>query len=91
MVDDEWAVLAQHMQLTAWIPIDSAGFDLLSLEGALDEQGIESAFLPYRPGESGGFTDALAQPLQLLVKAPDLARARGIAQDVLGSDCDMLR
>jgi len=88
--DDEWVVLAQHMQQYAWVPIDASGVDLLALEDALRDAGIEVAFLPYRPGESGGFTDAQRQPLQLLVKKPHLVRARDIAVGLLGSDCDML-
>ena len=89
-MDDDWVVIAQHMQQVAWVPIDGAGLDLLSLETALAEQGVEAAFLPYRPGESGDFTDAVRQPLQLLVRRSDAARAREIATDVLGADCDML-
>jgi hypothetical protein len=88
--DEEWVVLAQHMQQIAWVPIDVAGADLLALEGALHDQGVEVAFLPYRPGEGGGFTDAIRQPLQLLVKRPDVVRAREIAVELLGTDCDML-
>jgi len=88
--DDEWVVLAEHMQQFAWVQIDVAGADLLALEDALHDQGVEVAFLPYRPGESGGFTDALRQPLQLLVRRPDLTRAREIAAELLGADCDML-
>lgn len=90
MGDSDWVVLAQHMQQLAWVPIDGAGMDLLSLEEALGEQGIEASFLPYRPGESGGFTDAVRQPLELLVKRGDFDRALEIARDVLGADCDML-
>jgi len=51
-MDDDWVVIAQHMQQVAWVPIDGAGLDLLSLETALAEQGVEAAFLPYRPGGS---------------------------------------
>jgi hypothetical protein len=78
------------MQQFAWVPIDVAGADLLALEDALRDRGVEVAFLPYRPGESGGFTDALRQPLQLLVKRFDVVRAREIAVELLGADCDML-
>lgn|GEM_PF-2112303 len=90
MGEDEWVVLAQHMQQFAWVPIDVAGADMLALEDALRGQGVEVAFLPYRPGESGGFTDALRQPLQLLVQRRELIRAREIAVELLGADCDML-
>jgi hypothetical protein len=88
--DEPWAVVAQHTLQIAWNPIDAAAFDLLCLEDALRDQGIESAFLPYRPGESGGFTDALRQPLQLLVRGSDTQRAREVAREVLGADCDMI-
>jgi len=87
---EEWVVIAQHMLEYAWVPIDGAGFELLALEDGLRDQGIGSAFLPYRPGESGGFTDALRQPLQLLVRREDIDRARQVAVDLLGADCDML-
>ena len=90
VAEDDWVVVAQHMQQLAWNPIDGASVDLLSLEDALTEQGIEASFLPYRPGESGGFTDALHQPLQLLVKRSDAVRAREIAVDILGAGCDMI-
>jgi hypothetical protein len=88
--DVEWVVVAEHLQQYAWIPIDTAGFELLALADALEDQGLEVAFLPYRPGESGGFTDAIRQPLQLLVRRPDAPRAHDIAIDILGSDCDMI-
>jgi hypothetical protein len=87
---DEWVVIAQHMLEYAWVPIDGAGFELLALEDGLRSQGIDSSFLPYRPGESGGFTDALRQPLQLLVRREDVDRAQQVAVDLLGADCDML-
>ena len=87
---DEWVVVAQHMLNYAWVPVDTASFDLLALEDALLQQGIESSFLPYRPGESGGYTDSLRQPLRLLVRRQDVQRARQVAADILGADCDML-
>lgn len=87
---EEWVVIAQHMLGYAWVPIDGAGFELLALEDGLRDQGIESSFLPYRPGESCGFTDALRQPLQLLVRREDIDLARQVAVDLLGADCDML-
>ena len=87
---DEWVVVAQHLLQFAWVPLDSASLDLLALEDGLRDQGIDSSFLPYRPGESGGFTDALRQPLQLLVRSEDAVRARQIAVDLLSADCDML-
>jgi len=86
----EWVVLIQHMLNYAWLPIDGAGIEMLSVEQALAEYGIETHFLPYRPGESGGFTDALNQPLQLLVKRHDLTRAREVARETLGPDTDLL-
>jgi hypothetical protein len=90
MVDDEWVVLAQHMRQIAWNPIDGPTMDLLALEDGLRDQGIDTGFLPYRPGDEGGFTDAVAQPLQLMVKRQDAARAHDIAIELLGADCDML-
>ena len=90
MTDDDWVVVAQHLQQVAWVPIDGASINLLSLEDALRDQGIEVSFLPYRPGESGGFTDALRQPLQLLVQRPDVVHAREVAEDILGADSDLL-
>ena len=83
MGDDEWVILAQHVQQVAFNPIDAASIDLLALEEALADQGIEAAFLPYRPGEGGGFTDALRQPIQLLVKQGDFERAREVAVDII--------
>ncbi|TLN26983.1 hypothetical protein FDZ71_00355 [bacterium] len=83
-------MVAQHVRQIAWNPIDSSGLDLICLEDALQDSGIEVAFLPYRPGESGTFTDATSQPVQLLVKSSDAVRAREIALEVLGSDCDMI-
>jgi hypothetical protein len=88
--DEPWVVIAQHTLQLAWNPIDAASIDLLSLEGALGEQGIEAAFLPYRPGESGGFTDAVRQPLQLLVRRSDAEQARRIAVEFLGEGCDLI-
>jgi len=90
MAESEWVVLAEHLQQTAWIPIDGAGVELLALDDALRDQGIESNFQPYRPGESGGFTDAVQQPVQLLVRRVDVTQARQIARDVLGSESDLL-
>ncbi len=74
----------------AWVPVDSSSFDLLALEDRLRDEGIDSSFLPYRPGESGGYTDSLRQPLQLLVRSDDVERARQVAAGLLGADCDML-
>lgn len=83
MAQDDWVVLAEHQLRVAWNPIDAGSLELLFLEAELNDHGIRVAFLPYRPGESGGFTDALAQPLQLLVKASDLDRAKEIAAKAL--------
>lgn len=90
MTDSDWVAIAQHTQQIAFNPIDIAGVDLVMLEDALTSAGIESAFLPYRPGEGGGFTDSFRQPVQLLVKQGDAARARELAVEVLGSESDML-
>ena len=90
MTDQNWVVLAQHVQQIAFNPIDGPAIDMLALEDALRDDGIESSFLPYRPGEGGGFTDAIRQPVQLLVKSGDLARARELAVDTLGADSELL-
>jgi hypothetical protein len=90
MADEDWVVLAQHVQEIAFNPIDGPAIDMLALEGALGDEGIESSFLPYRPGEGGGFTDAIRQPVQLLVKRGDLARAREVAVEILGADSELL-
>jgi len=90
MADPDWVVVAQHVQQIAFNPIDPASLDLLALEDALVDERIEAAFLPYRPGEGGGFTDAVRQPIELLVKRGDLARAREVAIEVLGAHSDLL-
>jgi hypothetical protein len=91
MAEQDWAVLAQHVQQIAFNPIDGPAIDMLALEDALRDEGIESSFLPYRPGEGGGFTDAIRQPVQLLVKSGDLTRARDVAVDILGAESELLR
>jgi hypothetical protein len=81
-MDDEWVVVAEHVMQAAWVPIDSGGMDLIYYESVLNEQGIETGFLPYRPGENPGFTRSVEQPVQLLVKAIDAARARGVIDEL---------
>jgi len=88
--DEDWVVVAQHVQQIAFNPIDGPAIDLLALEDALRDAGIGSSFLPYCPGEGGGFTDALRQPVQLLVKRSDFDRARDVAIDILGVDSELL-
>jgi hypothetical protein len=81
VVDDAWVVLEEHLMPTAWTPIDAGGLRLLYLEAVLKDQGIDTAFDPFRPGEGGGFTRDCAQPVRLLVKELDLNRARALAAE----------
>jgi hypothetical protein len=77
--EDSWVVLVEHIMNTAWVQIDDACLQLLALESELDAHGIESAFDPFRPGEGGGYTRTLEQPVRLMVKQVDVERAREIA------------
>lgn len=87
MVEDSWVVLVEHLLPVGWVPIDAAGADMLLLEAALAEQGIEVFFDPFRPGEAGGFTRDCAQSVKLMVKQADLERARAAADELgVGSD-----
>ena len=61
-LSDEWAVLAEHRLQYAWIPIDEGSLELLFLEDELTTHGIQVVFEPYRPGESGGYTEVSANP-----------------------------
>ena len=61
-----------------WVLIDGDGAELLFLEAALKQEGIDAAFDPFRPGEAGGFTRDCAQPVRLMVRQSDLDRAREI-------------
>ncbi len=75
-MDEGWAVVAEHLMPAGWVPIDAGGQELLYFEAVLKAEGMDVVFSPYRPGESGGFTDACGQTLRLLVRESDLERAR---------------
>jgi len=79
MSEDSWVVLAQHLMNTAWVQLDDGCLELLTLESELTAQNIESGFDPFRPGEGGGFTRTLEQPVRLMVREGDLVRAQEIA------------
>jgi len=76
--DEPWVVLEEHMLPVGWVLIDGDGAELLFLEAALKQEGIDAAFDPFRPGEAGGFTRDCAQPVRLMVRQSDLDRAREI-------------
>ncbi len=79
MSSDSWVVLAQHVMNTAWVQLDDGCLELLALESELTAQHIESGFDPFRPGEGGGYTRTLEQPIRLMVRETDLPRAQQIA------------
>ena len=61
------------------MPLDSEAVELLGLESELTAQGIESAFVPFRPGEGFSYTRSISQPIRLMVTEGDLLRAREVA------------
>ena len=79
MSEDSWVVLDQHLMNTAWVQLDTRCLQLLALESELTAHNIESGFDPFRPGEGGGYTRTLEQPIRLLVRAVDFERAQEIA------------
>jgi hypothetical protein len=81
---DDWVVLVEHVSSQIGAPIDPDGMQLVFFEQVLLDAGIDASFAPFRPGEGGVlYTQAIAQPVRLMVKAIDLERARTLAREAL--------
>ena len=78
---DEWVVLSE--QAPPKFLFDGASLNLLYLEQELVQQGIETAFDPFRPGEEPSPSYRGREPIRLMVKVQDLERARQVASDLL--------
>jgi len=85
--EQSWVVLTEHLLRIGWTSLDQTTFELLALESELLDAGIPAAFDPFRPGESGGFTETVQQPIRLLVRSEDLDRAR----EVMAAHLDDIR
>lgn len=57
---------------------------LIFLEQVLSDAGIDVGFVPFRPGEGGVlYTQTVAQPVRLMVRAIDFERAQALAREAL--------
>ena len=79
----DWVPLVEHMESPSAWPMDDTDMQLLAIEAALLDAGIDCAFVPWRPGENGTtFATNPGQPIQLLVRPQDLDSARQVAREV---------
>lgn len=83
MQEDEWVVLAEHGPESLLRDGDAG---LLYLEAVLKEEGIETLFDPYRPGEWVGPGYGGPPQIRLLVMQHDLERASQILLDLESSE-----
>ena len=81
-VGGPWVVVAEHVMNTGLVPVDAPSIQLLALESELQAQGIDVMFEPFRPGEGSAWTRSMAQPIRLMVREPNLTRAREIAAEL---------
>ena len=86
MGTDEWVVLVEYQAQMLRALVDPEVMDLRYLEQELRQQGIDTGFDPYPPGEGDAvFTNSYQQPIRLMVKASDLERSKEIARDLLAA------
>ena len=86
MGTDEWVVLVEYQAQMLRALVDPEVMDLRYLDQALRDQGIETGFDPYPPGEGDAvFTSSYQQPIRLMVMASDLHHAQEIGRELLAS------
>lgn len=85
MTEPEWTVIVETGRLGG--RVDSELTDLLFLESALRDQGVETVCLPYRP-DNPVATPNYLRSFQLLVPAYQVARALKIVVEALGRSTD---
>lgn len=89
MSEGSWSVLLEHQLPTSLESLDGETILMLGLEQALREEGIDSVFDPFRPGEGHAGVYGCAVPLRMLVPTVDLERATRLLREYRSAPIDM--